>query len=75
MQNNQTEKIINVIIGETKKIHRTRFEGRLDTDVKTGSITIFNLTVNDKGTFQGVFFIEGGKISDHIVKLEVKGEK
>ncbi|XP_023189247.1 T-lymphocyte surface antigen Ly-9-like [Xiphophorus maculatus] len=72
MQNNQTEKIINVIIGETKKIHRTRFEGRLDTDVKTGSITIFNLAVNDKGTFQGVFSIEGGNISDHIVKLEVK---
>uniref|UniRef100_A0A3B5LPV6 Ig-like domain-containing protein n=1 Tax=Xiphophorus couchianus TaxID=32473 RepID=A0A3B5LPV6_9TELE len=45
MQNNQTEKIINVIIGETKKIHRTRFEGRLDTDVKNGSITIFNLTL------------------------------
>ncbi|XP_043968978.1 CD48 antigen-like [Gambusia affinis] len=70
-QNNETEKIIQVTV-EEKKIHRTRFKGRLNTDVKTGSITIFNLTLSDGGTFQGLFSNDGGQMSPYIIKLDVK---
>ncbi|XP_071403223.1 uncharacterized protein [Centroberyx affinis] len=46
---------INVIIivnkGDIRLFSRTRFKNRLQTHVETGSITIYNLTINDTGHF------------------------
>ncbi|XP_035993518.1 CD48 antigen isoform X2 [Fundulus heteroclitus] len=49
--------ITNVTNGKVIQTNGTRFEGRLHTDAKTGSITISKLTLNDGGIFSIQIFI------------------
>ena len=68
------EAITVVTNGEVTRINGTRFEGRLHTDVETGSITISNLTVNDTGVFLAQTFTETGILFER-VNLTVQGKR
>ncbi|XP_038144109.1 uncharacterized protein LOC119785482 [Cyprinodon tularosa] len=70
-QNNETEEIIRVE-GGIIKFKGTRFEDRLQTNVKNASITISKLNLNDSGTFEGFISTDRGHFR-HNVSLSVTG--
>ncbi|XP_038131431.1 uncharacterized protein LOC119776874 isoform X2 [Cyprinodon tularosa] len=64
-QNNETEEVIRVEEGIIK-FKGTRFKNRLQTNVKTASITISNLILNDNGTFTGCITTDKGQIYPNV---------